>query len=357
MNANSLQMKLLNWLNSNTKKLEQAGISTARLDCLVLLEDALNRNCGWLLSHHDYDLDNNTLKLLEEQVLRRFQHEPLAYIRGKSDFYGREFIVNHHTLQPRPETETMIELLQNVIEDEKRKAENLKTPTRKPTAKQHLYDSDATQSENEQWIESYVAHDEEAAAKASTKQPSKRAVSFSGLTADQENSTMTIVDVGTGSGCIAITAKLLYPEAHVIGIDIDSTCLSTARQNTKKYNTDIDLLEGNLVEPLSNLKYHISSIILGNLPYVPSNYTINQSAMHEPRHAIFGGYDGLDYYRSLFSQLQLINIKPRFIFTEAMPPQHDSLENIAQLHNYELVKKQDFIQVFSPVKTTISKNT
>ena len=367
-------MKLLNWLNANIQKLEQAGISTARLDCLVLLEDALDQNRSWLLAHPDQPVQGSTLHRLDEQIERRTRHEPLAYIRGKSEFYGREFIINHHTLQPRPETETMIELLKQLVESRKLKVESPVTYYLQPTTNQRLHGSDAAQGEAEQ----------------------------------QADAMLTIVDVGTGSGCIAITTKILYPHVHVIATDIDKKCLNTAKQNAKKLGTKITFYHGNLLEPLTNTDvgftyadpeadFSLSSgvrrmsdtaheqrkgktgsgpqtnsriaspaskqavgdtwILLANLPYVPDSHTINPAAMHEPPHAIFGGADGLDYYRSLFKQLELIDIKPRFIFTEAMPPQHGSLESIAQLHNYQLTKKQDFIQVFSFIETTVNKNT
>lgn len=104
-------MKVDDWLKAATRQLESAGITTARLDALILLEDAFKKDRAWLLAYPEHELDKSTLAVLDRQIERRIKHEPLAYIRGKSEFYGREFKVTPATLQPRPETETMIELL------------------------------------------------------------------------------------------------------------------------------------------------------------------------------------------------------------------------------------------------------
>lgn len=106
-------MTIEQFLQQNTQKLGAAGIGTARLDVLVLLEDCLNTNRTQLLAHSEQVITNEQLKLLNTRISRRAEHEPLAYIRGKTEFYGREFIINKNVLEPRPESETMIEILLN----------------------------------------------------------------------------------------------------------------------------------------------------------------------------------------------------------------------------------------------------
>lgn len=267
-------MKVGEWLAQATKKLEKTGISTARLDCLVLLEDATGKDRSWLLSHPTFHVRGLTFHMLEEQVGRRARHEPLAYIRGKSEFYGREFLVNEHTLQPRPETETMIEML-------------LK------------------------------------------RKPKK------------------VIDVGTGSGCIAITAKLTLIECEVIATDISSPCLVVAKKNAKKLKATVSFLQTNLISQLDNKRLD-NSVLCCNLPYVPASFTINRSAMFEPEIAIYGGKDGLDYYRQLFVQLEQKNSTPSAILTESLPTQHLDLQKIAHDYGYTLDEVSDFIQAFVP---------
>src|SRR5690348_16610813 len=104
-------MTVESWLKRSTGRLNRAGISSARLDSLILLEDELQRGRAWLLAHPETKISQLKLKKLEHKLARRLKHTPLAYIRGFSEFYGRQFKINRHVLEPRPETETMIDLL------------------------------------------------------------------------------------------------------------------------------------------------------------------------------------------------------------------------------------------------------
>jgi len=267
-------MHTAEWLRNATQALQEAGIATARLDCLVLLEDATGKDRGWLLSHPEHQLQGSEVKELSTEIAQRAQHVPLAYIRGKAEFYGREFQVNAHTLVPRPETETMIKLLKTLD-----------------------------------------------------------------IPADSQ-----LLDIGTGSGCIAITAALELPNLHVTACDIDDNCLHTAEQNARLLHAPVTFFHSDLLE-------HIvpGDIIVTNLPYVPDNFQINRAATHEPRHALFGGADGLDLYRTLFNQIRLTPSKPSYILTESLPPQHEVLTSIAKTAGYACTRTDDFIQLFQPI--------
>lgn len=107
-------MKLELWLKSATNTLKEVGIGSARLDVLVLLEDEINRNRAWILAHPETTLKAERIKKLNKKVAQRATHEPLAYIRGFTEFYGRKFRVNKRVLEPRPESETMIDLLKEL---------------------------------------------------------------------------------------------------------------------------------------------------------------------------------------------------------------------------------------------------
>jgi release factor glutamine methyltransferase len=104
-------MTVKDWLRQSTKKLARAGIGTARLDALVLLEDVTGRDRAWLLAHPEHELSPAESGELTKLLKRRARHEPLAYVRKKTEFYGREFIITPATLEPRPESETMIDRL------------------------------------------------------------------------------------------------------------------------------------------------------------------------------------------------------------------------------------------------------
>jgi release factor glutamine methyltransferase len=71
----------------------------------------LHKDRSWILAHPEYELTSGQFRKLDRKLDRRAKHVPLAYIRGFTEFYGRKFKVNRHVLEPRPESETMIELL------------------------------------------------------------------------------------------------------------------------------------------------------------------------------------------------------------------------------------------------------
>lgn len=278
-----MEATIQSWLNSSVGLLEDAGIATARLDCLVLLEDLLGKDKAYILAHPERQLNKIQLETLSAQVNRRLSHEPLAYIRCKTEFYGREFKVSKDTLEPRPETETMISQLLDLVESRKSKVE-------------------------------------------------------------------CIVDVGTGSGCIAITVKLEMPELKVVATDVSIECLKIAEQNAKKLGANVTFIEAGLLDFPAN--YHLPPTnyiaVMANLPYVPDSHTINHAAMHEPKLAIFGGPDGLDLNRQLFDQIatksQFDGIK--YVLTECLPFQHEQLTQIAKVAGYRLQQTEDFIQLF-----------
>jgi release factor glutamine methyltransferase len=101
-------------LKDGQRRLAKAGISSARLDVLILLEDSLHKDRAWILAHPEYKVSDGVAGRLKRKVERRAGHVPLAYIRGHTEFYGRHFKVNRHVLEPRPESETMIELLKKL---------------------------------------------------------------------------------------------------------------------------------------------------------------------------------------------------------------------------------------------------
>jgi len=279
-------MNVKSWLSTNTKQLKDVGIDTARLDCLVLLEDSTGHDRGWLLSHLEHILQGSNLEKLNTKIVQRAGHTPLAYIRGKAEFYGRDFVVNEHTLIPRPETETIIELLRGL----------------------------ATQGQ---------------------------------LPAQPH-----ILDIGTGSGCIAITAALELPRAHVSACDIDEKCLKTAQENAQELTATVHFFTSNLIEQTDHATddktgMQTYDVLLANLPYVPNDFHINTAASHEPKHAIFGGADGLDLYRTMFQQVDSLETKPSYIIAESLPPSHPELARIAKAAGFRLQKTDDFIQLFT----------
>jgi release factor glutamine methyltransferase len=267
-------MSIGEWIRSATTSLTNAGIETARLDVLVILEDLLKKDRAWLLAHQEQIIQGSDLEKLNTIVVQRSSHMPLAYIRSKAEFYGREFIVSTDTLVPRPETEGIIDILKTF-----KNTEN-----------------------------------------------------------------MRLLDVGTGSGCIAITLALELPFIHVSACDIDSSCIEITKKNMDHLHASIKVYEDDLIahaEPCD--------IIVANLPYVPTNVQINRAAAYEPSHAIFGGIDGLEPFRELFKQLRAKAWRPKYIITESLPSSHNSLVDIAKAAGYQVLITDDFAQCFSVV--------
>jgi release factor glutamine methyltransferase len=296
------------WLKNAIKRLDSASIPTAKLDAEVLLADYLGRDRTLIHAHNEHALQKSDLRILNEQIERRIKHEPLAYIRGKQEFYGRDFMVSPDTLTPRSETETMIELLLKQIKKEYglQTKDNSNSNPRLP-----------------------IPH-------------------------------LSVVDFGTGSGCIIITVALelakisnIKYQISFLGIDISEPALQNAKLNANSLNANVDFQKLDLLKDDLNLviKYHTSNIVLANLPYVPDDFQINLAATHEPEIAIFGGKDGLDYYRVLFSKLETNDSSSITVLTETLPPQHDGLSEIASKSGFSLVKTQDFIQVFEKLST------
>ncbi len=287
------------WLRCSTQSLQEAAIPTARLDALVLLCDETGRDKAWVLAHPEYVLQGSVVEKLHTKVTQRAQHVPLAYIRGKVEFYGREFAVNEHVLVPRPESEAMIELAKRV-----------------------------------------------------TSPPAERAGLEPACRAGR--SRVTIFDIGTGSGALAITAKLEVPSAHVTATDIDAKCLLITQQNARKLGAKVEFVQGDLLEPLLHSTFHTQhSIILANLPYVPADYPINKAASHEPASALFSGADGLDHYRRLFAQAAELPHQPSYIITESLEQQHGELQTLAEAHGYILAAAVGLAHCFqSRVKPT-----
>lgn len=267
-------MTIANWLFEAMQKLGDAGVDSPRRDALVLLEDTLDKERSWVLAHHDFEITEDMLGQINTLIERRCNREPLAYIRGKAWFYGRFFIVNEHTLIPRPESEAIIEL-------------------------------------------------------AKTLAPS------------------TIIDVGTGSGCLAVTCALEIPTAHVTACDVSKEALEITRANAYHHNVAIDAQETYLLEGL--LDKQSPDLVTANLPYVPDHLITSPEIEAEPKIALFAGEKGLDIYQSFWAQLSTSHHKPRNIITESLETQHTSMQHLAEQAGYRLITTEILIQHYTLV--------
>ncbi len=136
----------------------------------------------------------------------------------------------------------------------------------------------------------------------------------------------TIVDIGTGTGCIAITLALEHPGLHIIATDISEDALVIAKKNAKDLNAAIDFRCETLLDPLKDLSEPF--LIVSNPPYIPSKRSVMKDvADYEPHSALFAGSDGLDVLRPLVQQA-LAHPLCRGIIVEC---EEEQAKNLAEL--------------------------
>ena len=210
----------------------------------------------------------NTKELLERDVERICfeisEKRPIQYIIGNWGFYKGNYEVNADVLIPRPETETLIEYIEN-----------------------------------------------------SKLQPK------------------SILDLGTGTGCIAIELSKIFPKATVDAVDLSIKAISIAKTNAKKNNANVRFLNSNWYQKVS-LKY---DLIVSNPPYVDKSANTNESLKFEPEEAIFSDENGLKDLRIIISQSKHYLNYGGIIFLEHSPEQKKIIKN--------LLKKSGFRNVTS----------
>lgn len=113
MNANSAPT-LQKWLRNAQDVLAAADVSSARLDAQIIAAYVFGVDKGWLLAHPEHIIDSKAKKQLDSLLKRRAARQPMAYLTGQQEFYGRRFAVTPNVLIPRPETESIIEQLRSL---------------------------------------------------------------------------------------------------------------------------------------------------------------------------------------------------------------------------------------------------
>lgn len=127
-----------------------------------------------------------------------------------------------------------------------------------------------------------------------------------------------VLDVGTGSGNIAIAVASSLPKVQVTACDISLDALKVAKENVNRYNLEdkVTLVHSDL---LKNVQEDGYEIIVANLPYIGThkhNFVAKETKNHEPHEALFGGFDGLRLYEKLFEQMSMWDDDPSYVFGE-----------------------------------------
>lgn len=148
----------------------------------------------------------------------------------------------------------------------------------------------------------------------------------------EKETSLNVLDVGTGSGAIAITLKLEKPSFMVTGSDISEGAISVARKNAHHLGADVTFIQGDLLKPFmkKNEKFHV---VVSNPPYIPVVDKEKLSVVvknYEPHGALFAGEDGLDVYRELAAQLPFVLKERAMVSFEIGEGQGDAVREILQ---------------------------
>lgn len=214
-----------------------AGLESAETDARLILENALKIRREDLVLEADCEVPEAELAKAEEMTRRRLAGEPVSKIRGFREFWGLEFEVTRDTLDPRPDSETLIEAVL-----------------------QHIPDPSAP---------------------------------------------LRILDIGTGTGCLAISLLSELPNASGIAIDISPEALSVARRNIKRHGLEdrLEALDMGWQDLNSDM---IFDVVISNPPYISTQEEETLSVevrAFDPHLALFAGPEGLDAYRGIAGRL------------------------------------------------------
>lgn len=189
----------------------------------MLVAAVLGKPKEFVYGNPGYKLSAVQLRKLKQAIKRRANDEPMAYILGHKEFYGLEFLVDKRVLVPRPSTELLIETVVADCRD----------------------------------VRSYVS-----------------------------TTSKTILDVGTGSGNIAITLKHLLPNCTVLASDVSAAALQVAQKNSKQLKVPVQFYRSNVLKQLPKTLHGKVDIITFNAPYLTKQEAGKQNLQYEPQVAL-----------------------------------------------------------------------
>lgn len=272
--------KVLDW---TAKDFRERGLGSPRLDAEILVGDALSLNRVGLYLELDRPLSSDELAAIRDRVKRRRGREPVAYIVGHREFWGRRFDVSPAVLVPRPDTETLVQRALDLLP--------------KPPKKRFLPPEPPAPE---------TPAEEEADEAAPAPEPPPAMEPAPEVAEPPEDPAMKpaearILDLCTGSGCIGLTLAAERPHVHVDLTDASAEALAVARGNAERLELidRVRLLEGDLFAPVEGGVYHL---IVCNPPYVTEAELAEcepEVKDHEPRMALVPGPSGLEVIERL----------------------------------------------------------
>lgn len=295
--------------------LKKASSSIDRLDAELILASIFDKDRTFLHAHADEELTAEQQKVVDDMLLRRQKHEPLAYILGYKEFYGHKFYLTRDVLIPRPETEALVDIASE------------------------LYQKLSTN----------------AVKSAKTTGAAKAAQTV------QSGEPIKILDLGTGSGCIALslasklsqsTKNHAEPEANIqiVASDISAKALACAEYNAQKLQIkSISWVKSNLLKSKA-FKNQTFDIIVANLPYVDKAWPwIDKNTLkYEPKLALYASNYGLGLIKNLIDKAPKHLKKGGFLVLEADICQHQAILDYAA--------EKNILQEYVPVASNDAQN-
>ncbi|MFO0970854.1 MAG: peptide chain release factor N(5)-glutamine methyltransferase [Candidatus Saccharimonadales bacterium] len=162
----------------------------------------------------------------------------------------------------------------------------------------------------------------------------------------RKNKIQAVIDIGTGSGCLAISAALALPDIHICATDVSKDALKVARRNSLTHDARVKFYLSDLLIDIPEVELLKPYVLIANLPYVPEGLVTSPEITKEPAMALFSGNDGLKHYRQFWHQIENLKNKPLAVITESLISQHSALSHLAETTNYKLQTAQDLAQLF-----------
>ncbi len=250
-------------------RLKKVGVKTSLLDSRLLLQHVLGITYEELLVSASKKVTDAENERFEELLSRRIKREPVSKILEYKDFWKYRFKTNQYTLDPRPETETLIEAVLNDYKDHNRE--------------------------------------------------------------------LKILDLGTGSGCLLITLLKEYPKATGLGVDISIEALKVAGENAQKLEVSdrVNFIKGNWMHGIAE-KF---DIIISNPPYIKTkqiDYLADEVRLYDPKEALDGGEDGLNFYKEIVSSVESVMNKHAKVYFEIGKWQEEEVAKEIETKGFEI---------------------
>ena len=292
--------------------LVEAGVEEeeAALEVRLLLQESFSLNTAGYLLRKQEPLCKAGIEQTEilqklhsfyENFEKRRRRIPLAQILGRQSFYGLDFYVNENVLIPRADTECLVDL---VLEDYAELAKQAGKTYAEKRNSAHVSNKHEDDVEN-----------------------------------GANSSSLKILDLCTGSGCIGISVAKHLPYQELLLVDLSEKALAVAKKNAEKHLGDnVTLLQSDLLTGVQGKKF---SLLLSNPPYIVSRVIPGldrEVSEYEPKMALDGGEDGLVFYRRIAREAKAVLLPGARLYLEIGYDQGESVKDIFQKEGYEAVE-------------------